>query len=115
MSDAADDWLANAPGRWPFEDMLAWCENNNSLPVSREMERWYYVDTVDLPTGRTNEIKVLEGVDAAAARKLTRGELGDFAGWPEERMKGYRSWLRSCIRRGVTNARYAQMTQGGLL
>ena len=48
MSDAADAWLATG-SRWSWDDMLAWCEDNNSRPFSREMERWYYVETIDGP------------------------------------------------------------------
>lgn len=114
MSDAADAWLATG-SRWPFEDMLAWCEDNNARPFSREMGRWYFVETIDGPNGHGNQIQVLEGVDADAARKLIRGELGDFTAWTEERTRGYRSWLRSHIRRGMTSERFHSLMQGGLL
>ena len=109
MTDTADARLAGT--RWSFDDMRAWCEDNNYRTFSREMERWYYVETID----GAHQIQTIEGVDASAARKLIRGELGDFAGWTEERTAGYRSWLRSHIRRGMTNERYADLMQGGLL
>lgn len=113
MTEAADARLAGS--RWSFDDMRAWCEDNNYRPFSREMERWYYVETVDGPNGHGNQIQTLEGTDADAARKLLKGELGDFAGWTEERSDRYRSWLRSHIRRGLTNERYTTLMQGGLL
>ena len=115
MSNGADAWLADAPTRWPFDAMLAWCEDNNSRPATRELERWYYVEAVDLPTGRQNEIRVIEGVDATAARKVIRGEFQPYAGWDEKRTQGYVSWLRGHIRRGMTSERYGSLTQGGLL
>lgn len=113
MTDAADAWLAGS--RWPFEDMQAWCEDNNARPFSREMERWYFVETIDGPNGHGHQIQVLEGVDASAARMLIRGELSTYAGWTEERMQGYRSWLRATIRRGMTAERYATLMQGDLV
>ncbi len=115
MSDAAETRFSDAPCRWPREDMLAWCEDNNMRAFSREMERWYFVEAIKLPSGWTHEIKTLDGIDATAARKLIRGELQDYAGWPEAKMDRYRAWLRSCIKRGMTDARYAQIFQGGML
>ena len=115
MTDAAEARFAEAGVRWPKEDMLAWCEDVNARSFTREMERWYYVQAVQLPGGWSNEIKTIEGIDASDARKLIRGELHDYAGWPEVKMSRYRSWLRSCIRDGMTAARYAQISQGGLL
>lgn len=113
MTGTADAWLAGS--RWSFDDMRAWCEDNNSRPFSREMERWYYVETIDGPQGNGHQIQVLEGVDASAARALIRGELADYIGWAEERMAGYRSWLRANIRRGMTSERYASLMQKDLV
>lgn len=115
MSDAAEARFADAVSRWPKEDMLAWCEDNNHRHFSREIERWYYVEDVQLPGGWTREIKTIDGMDATAARKLIRNELQDYAGWPEDKLKRYRSWLRSCIRRGMTEERYASISQGWIL
>lgn len=115
MTDAAEARFSDAASRWPKEDMLAWCENNNMLGCFREIERWFFVEDIQLPSGWVREIKALEGVDATALRKLIRGELKDYAGWTEEKMNRYRSWLRSLIRRGMTEDRYAQVSQRGLL
>lgn len=115
---AADGWTGEVPAaRWSYDEMRAYCGENNALKLFRELGRWYYVDTIDHPAKegeKINEFRYLEGPDAEAARKLIRGKLQDFVGWDQQRMDGYRAWLRSCIRRGMSDEQHAALRQKGL-
>ncbi|MAC56921.1 MAG: hypothetical protein CMH85_01285 [Novosphingobium sp.] len=115
---ASDGWGEDPHAqRLTFERLQLWCDENNQRPMFRDMGRWFYVDTIKDPSGSgpdRNEIRALEGPDGLNARKLIRGQLQDFNGWSERRMDGYRAWLRSCLRRGMTPDRYAELQQKGL-
>ncbi|MBB4859647.1 hypothetical protein HNO88_002976 [Novosphingobium chloroacetimidivorans] len=117
LADPADRMAVEPAPLWTFDEMRAWCQRQNDSPMFAEMEHWYFVDTVSVPADpdrKSNQITHLEGVDATNARKLIRGRLDDFNGWDEQRMDKYRSWLRSRIRRGMTDERLGRINQPGL-
>ena len=117
LADPIDRMAAERSPVWTFDEMRAWCQQQNDSPMFAEMERWYYVESIATPADpdrKSNQITHLEGVDATNARKLIRGHLDDFHGWDAQRMDKYRFWLRSRVRRGMTDERLGRVDQPGL-
>jgi hypothetical protein len=77
-------------------DLREWCRENNSRPITRRMDRWYFVAKAD----GVENVSTLEGSDGHNAWRMIDGTFQDFMGWPASRMSGYRSWLSGCIEKG---------------
>jgi hypothetical protein len=82
------------------ESLRAWCDENNRKKLTERMGRWYFVVKVD----GVEKVDTLDGADGANVHKLLNGVLEDFAGWPANRMEGYRRWLWDCAQAGLVEA-----------
>lgn len=81
-------------------DLLAWCDENNRNPITKKLQRWYYVGESD----EARRVCTLDGEDGFNVHRLLDGNLPDFVGWSESRMGGYRKWLRGMIDKGLLPA-----------